>query len=181
MYKPVQSTTEFQQFNHLLLQSWLEKGFDAEIAEGDTDCFLFSLDDQNWCGTLEIKPFELSTYAQLFDIDHEILGALKIDKMMEIDKLSILQQKRNSGILEEILYVSAKHTSLHQCSHVVALIEPKFFRAIRTFYKLPAVQFGPKFLYKGDMVVPMIIDAKEAKRKFEEQGWYTESEVLQHT
>lgn len=182
MFKKVKTSQELTLFNQILMTNWLEKGYDLEIADGSTELFLFSEDGVNWCATLEIKSFEIEFYRELqFGLQEDRLPKKKDHHpLLEIDKFSILKKNRGSlTILSEIMGLVISYGLQRHAAGIVALIEPRFYRAISSrLFKLPTLELAKPFMYKGDMVQPMVIP-NTGKDTFEALKWY-KSFQLQH-
>lgn len=158
-----------KRFNRVWGKSWVEEGYELEFSNGEGVLqYLFTNELGVDAGSLELKlnPNEIMDEFNFLNFVPE--GS----KLMEVDKLSILKEERGEGILDEILTTIVMAAEEHQVDYCIALIEPVFYRALRAFYKLPVQKAGKMFFYKGDDVVPMVIDAKKMIVIKEQFEWF---------
>ena len=87
-------------------------------------------------------------------------------QVIEIDKLSILKSYRGTAILPQLLFFMGTYAlKRHRC-YFVALCEPNLFIALKREYHVPVEEIGTPFFYKGDNVIPILIDIKKAETQF---------------
>jgi hypothetical protein len=157
MYKSVDTFEKRQAFNQIWMECWKEKGYELEFEEGnDALQFLFMFKGK-YVGTLELKHFQsqMNDIFPFFKVKHIQRNA---NSVLVIDKLSILKEYRGEKILGNMLILIAEKGNELKVKNFIALIEPKFYIALRRFYKAPIVRLGEQFWYKGDYVVPISFD-----------------------
>ncbi|WP_099354741.1 GNAT family N-acetyltransferase [Fredinandcohnia onubensis] len=160
MYEIVDSENKLKEFNRIWMECWKEKGYEIEPVRGEK--FLFK-NDKVYVGTMELTPIHN-------DFPFKEHPSVK-GKVFEIDKLAILPEHRRSKILANILSTIYQFGIENEVTCFVALIEPKLFKALKVFYKLPVYQLGEKFWYKGDEVVPFAILPEDVLNE-ENYPWY---------
>ncbi|GAB6552691.1 hypothetical protein bcgnr5378_05880 [Bacillus cereus] len=168
MYTKVQTEQEKVIFNGIWEECWNEKGFGLEYFQG-TDQFIFWKDGQA-VGCVEIKKYSLKNEAFPFSGCEQLKG--KFDTVMEVDKLSILKEFRGKGMLEDIMYFLSEYMKEKELTYFTALLEPRLYLTLKR--SLLVEQVGEKLHYKGDDVVPSIINVHKAIQKLEEKKWYKE-------
>ena len=159
MYKQVKTIEERKQFNSIWERVWKEKGYEFEYFE-DAQQFMFQNQQGIFTGSIEIKPY--SSYIEtLYPFSHHIDISEFTHNIREIDKVSILKESRKKSGLDSMILFLRDYAHLHGVKYYIALIEPSFYLALRMLYRLPFKKLSSKFYYKGDMVIPVIIDAEE--------------------
>ena len=164
-------------FNEIWTSVWNEKGFELEFSH-ESDKFLFKNRHHEYAGTIEFKQLVASETWHIPVIrDHPFIEA-NIQDVVEIDKVAIKAgSRRKDKIIEQILTQIVNYSLSHDVKGIVALLEPKFYLALRMVYKVPITKIGNKFEYKGDLVVPALLDCLSAKDSLETFSWYTPENV----
>lgn len=161
MNKIVENSKELRIFNELVKGTWVDEGFDVEEATNESECVLF-YDKEGYYGTVEFKnPKKSDIYSSFhFDKVSEVTG-----KIIEIDKVSTLPNRRGLKGLKEILSYIGSKIEEDNIDYYIALIAPKFYFTLKRVYRFPIYRCGKRFEYKGDTVFPVYIDCKEAFKK----------------
>jgi hypothetical protein len=73
--------------------------------------------------------------------------------------------------LDRLLLAVSLYTELHNYPLCIGLIEPKLFIALQKFYRLPIEQVGRRMYYKGDDVIPFIIDVYSVNQNKNNFPW----------
>jgi hypothetical protein len=168
MHTTVSTTEQQQQFNQIWEQCWKEEGFEFEYSE-NAEQFLF-LQKESPVGCVEIKPYNPTIDATFpFSQAKSLKNAL--DKTYEIDKLSILKACRGKGMLEQILNFLVDFSIEKDVSYFVALMNPKLYWSLKVLYRLPIQKAGHSFHYKGDKVVPIILNVRQASKQLDRYTW----------
>lgn len=159
MYKRVQTDRDRIQFDEIWEQVWKEKGFNLEYSER-SDQFIFQNEQGTPTGSMEIKRYtpDIEIY---YPFSKHICISDFPNAIYEIDKVSILKESRRKRGLDSMILFLRDYTHLYGVKYFVALIEPSFYIAIRMLYRLPLQKLHDKFFYKGDMVIPILIDAED--------------------
>lgn len=186
MYKTVENELELAIFNGIWTTVWREKGFDLEFSELVLAQNIISTENGDYVGTAEIKPYftdfrsEINKFAPFSE--HPCIIATS-DKIAEVDKIALLKTYRSKGehvanILSSIIYSATKL----KVNYVVTLLEPVFMRALKVTFKIPMERVGEKTFYKGDYVIPAIIDIGYMIKHIEKFSWYVKprKRVAQH-
>lgn len=171
MYTKVQTMQEQEVFNRIWEECWDEKGFEFEYFEG-TDQFVFWKDGQA-IACVELKKYNIKDEVFGFSECEHLKG--QFERVMEIDKLSILKEHRGMGMLEEIIFFLMEYMKEKELSYFTTLLEPRLFITLKRMFRLPVEEVGKRFLYKGDIVVPTTIDVQEAIRRETKMKWYIET------
>jgi hypothetical protein len=172
MFKRVENEIELALFNFIWMTVWREKGFEFEFSPHPLERYMVVTPDGQYVGSAEFKPFTpgegridpIATFLR-----HPRIAADPL-RVAEIDKIAILKEFRGnyiSELLSALVYV-ARQRGLH---YYVSLLEPVFFRALRITYHVPMEKAGEKTFYKGDYVIPIIIDAKQVYSNPDKYEW----------
>lgn len=173
MFKVVETELELARFNSIWTTVWLEKGFELEFAEQVLERFIILSKDGNYVGTSEIKPYSIheSILNQSAPFaDHPKLRQAEEGTVAEIDKIAVLNQYRGHFIAD-LLAGSVLYGEDNKIRYYVAMMEPIFLRALRITFQVPFEKVGDKVFYKGDYVVPVIIDLEEMYNNKEQYSW----------
>ncbi|MEC0093339.1 hypothetical protein [Paenibacillus macquariensis] len=172
MFKRVESKFELDRFNHIWTTVWLEKGYDLDFTEEVLERFVIVTEEGEHIGTSEITPYSIheSEINQIAPFaDHPKLiqaeGAVAI-----IDKMAVLKHYRGHFIAD-LLSAAVLFGEENKLKYYVALMEPVFQRALRITFHVPIEKVGGKVYYKGDYVVPVIIDVEEVYNNKEQYPW----------
>src|SRR5690606_32711051 len=74
-----------------------------------------------------------------------------------IDKFAILPEYRGK-IVQELIWSGIQVARERGIRYFVSLLDPIFHRALRFTYRAPITIVGSKTYYKGDYVLPSVID-----------------------
>lgn len=163
----VANTTELKQaFNAIWETCWEEKGFEFE-ENPHADYFVYEEAGVK-CGAFQLCDLtNLPLEADSVYLTHPTVKENR-NQVVEIDKLSILKTYRGTAILPQLLVFMATYATKRNKRYFVALCEPTLFIALRRMYNVPVEKLGKPFFYKGDNVVPILIDIAQAKNQFKE-------------
>ena len=115
-------------------------------------------------GTIEFIPYypgnpestvEGSGRYQFSELDEIKLNPGRI---WEIDKLCIHQDYQNQGYLNVFMHIFYDHASKYRPKYYIALIEKKFYRALRISYGLSVEQIGDPFIGPNNSLLPVIFN-----------------------
>lgn len=172
MFKRVENEIELAMFNFIWMTVWREKGFEFEFSPQPLDRYVVATPDGQYIGSAEFKPYtpgegQINSIASFHR--HPCIAADPL-KVAEIDKIAILKEFRGSYISELLssLVYFARQRGIH---YYVSLLEPVFYRALRITFHVPMVKAGEKSFYKGDYVIPIIIDAKQVYTNPDKYEW----------
>lgn len=173
MYVKVDSLALLNQFNHIWMQCWIEKGYGLEAQAETADRFLITDQAERKIGTVELKPYSLNSSNDINSVFpfHQI--DLLMDKphaALEVDKVAILKEHRGAN-LSRLLSLITNYSEFHQIQYCVALLEHSFYRALRIVYKVPMKQLGERVYYKGDYVIPTLIYPQKIIQNKEKHSW----------
>lgn len=172
MYTVVSSTAQLAHYNRIWSEVWKEKGFELEVENEVMDKLLVSNEHDEFIGTFEVKPYqpdkvELREVAT-FHLQPELISS--IEKVAEVDKVALLPEHRGNNI-SRLLSAMVYYADRHLLDYYVCLLEPVFARALRISFKVPMRKIGGRTPYKGDDVVPTIIDVGRIRRNKHEYPW----------
>ncbi|REK52978.1 MAG: hypothetical protein C6W55_14595 [Thermobacillus sp.] len=80
--------------------------------------------------------------------------------MAEIDKYAALPEHRGKYV-DDLVAAAVLVAREHGIRWFVTLLEPLFCRAIKILYHPPMTPLGPKTFYKGDDVIPVVMDVRD--------------------
>jgi hypothetical protein len=172
LFSQVNSENDKKKFNAIWEEVCKEKGFECEPTSSRSDLFLI-YSDKIAIGTVELVPYENNK-----NIADSVFPFYSIDvvkdhpsKIFEIDKVAILKKYRGSNI-SKIFSIIYTYALENRCTHGIMLLEPIFYRALRIFYRIPIKRVTKeKIFYKGDYVVPSIIDFIRIKKNISDFNW----------
>lgn len=171
MLKRVETELDLAYYNFIWMTAWREKGYEFEFADRVLDRFVVLTPDRQYVGTAEFKPFrpDGGAFESVADIGKMPVLAADRHKVAEIDKFALLPEYRGKYVNELVASVVlvAKERGIR---YFVSLLEPLFYRALRISFRAPMTVLGPKTYYKGDYVLPVVIDAQEAVERPERFG-----------
>ncbi|MGG0545236.1 hypothetical protein ABEY63_25520 [Priestia aryabhattai] len=156
-YKKVNTNEEKEMFNGVWQTCWAEKGFEFEYFNTPYQYLFFKKNNPAACVELkELKQGLTSYYASCKE--------LKGKNVVEIDKLSILNEYRSGNILLKIFSFLYEFAEAREVDYYVSIIEPNLYSSLmeRGF---PFNQVDEPFYYKGDYVVPVVLDVQKALGK----------------
>jgi hypothetical protein len=174
MFKRVSNELELAKFHSIWTTVWLEKGFELEFAEQVLERIVIVTEDGEYVGTSEIKPY--SIHESMINesapfADHPKLIQAE-GAVAEIDKMAVLKQFRGHFIAD-LLSAVVHYGEKNGLRYYVALLEPVFLRALRITFQVPYEKIGGIVYYKGDHVVPVIIDIEKVCNNKERYAWIT--------
>lgn len=161
LYEKVTTSEQLAVFNLIWITVWREKGFDLEYTPDPVDRYLI-LDGDLPVGTIEFRPLMASDLVDSVGTLYGFTQKLpQQGKLVVIDKVAILKPYRgtqNIGKIFTLIYVYIKE---NQVDYFFGLIEPLFARLLRIIGKNVFRNLGEKFFYKGDYVLPILVDSQE--------------------
>lgn len=178
MIQKVSNAEEINIFNQIWMYCWHEKGYEIQFSEKTLGRFIVSDSDNNFVGTVEFKSYCHSDIEENFAFSRFDYIKTNKNNTVELDKLSILPEKRGKNVLSELLTLITDFAFENKVRYYIALIEPKLFLTLKRFYKVPVMKLGPSFYYKGDDVVPMCLDAEIVYNEKEKYKWYIPTSTL---
>lgn len=173
MFKKVKTKHDAALFNKALSVSWAEKGFTGNLVNGSTDLYMFGKTKDKWVATLEIKPFRANVYTDTFPL-YGFNFMKSGDSILEIDNVSILEEYRKTGLLDEVLTVLMDHSFDRGVKYNFAMIEATFCAALIRTYYIPLERLGPAMVLPGDKspVIPVVLNMEEARNRIPSYVWY---------
>lgn len=174
MFKRVENKLELDKFNSIWTSVWMEKGYELEFSEQVLERFVIVSTDRSYVGTCEIKPY--SIHESMINESASFAEHPKLiqaeGSVAEIDKMAVLEEYRGLFIAD-LLSAVVHYGEENQLRYYVALLEPVFLRALRITFKVPYEKIGSKVYYKGDYVVPVILDLEKVYKNKEQYSWIT--------
>jgi len=176
MYKSVENEVELALFNGVWTTVWREKGYELEFCDDAIERNIVFTEQDEVIGTSELKPY----YADARSVINEVADfathpwVLQANGYVgESDKIALLSSFRGKGsYTDEVLSSICASAAKHGITCMVSLLEPVFMRALRIVYKVPMQQLGKKMFYKGDYVVPAVMDVGYINGHTEQFPWY---------
>lgn len=129
-------------------------------------------------GTVEFIPYYLNNPETTVEgpgkFDFFKLEEIKSNtgRIWEIDKLCIHKDHQKQGFLNVFMHVFLDHARNHQPKYYIALIEKKFYRALRISYGFAIEQKGDPIIGPGTSLIPVMFDMEklmEDKEKVKEE------------
>lgn len=162
MLKRVTTEQDLAYYNFIWMTTWREKGYDFEFSPVVLERWLVLTPGGEPVGTAEFKPFlpGSSAFETVADIGRMPELVENRRQVAEIDKYAVLPEHRGKYVddLAAAAFLVARE---HGIRWFVSLLEPKFCRALRILYHPPMTVLGPRTFYKGDDVIPVVIDMKD--------------------
>jgi hypothetical protein len=162
MLKRVTTEQDLAYYNFIWMTAWREKGYDFEFSPVVLERWLVTTPEGQPVGTAEFKPFHpgISSFESVAEVER--MPELVQDRRLvaEIDKYAVLPEHRGKYV-DDLVAAAVLVARKHGIRWFVTLLEPVFCRAIKILYHPPMIQLGPKTFYKGDDVIPIVIDVKD--------------------
>ncbi|MDR0269287.1 hypothetical protein [Paenibacillus sp.] len=175
MFKRVENELELAMFNGIWTTVWLEKGFELEFSKQVLERYVVVTNEGHYVGTTEIKPYSSESPINemaAFDKHPKIIQAE--GAVAEIDKMALLRTYRGHCI-SDLLSAMVEFGEENKLKYFVALLEPVFHRALRISFQVPLEKISNKIFYKGDYVIPTIVDAEKVYTHKDQYPWLTPS------
>ncbi|WP_102692234.1 hypothetical protein [Rummeliibacillus pycnus] len=173
MYIKVDSVALLNDYNQIWMECWLEKGYGLENDKIPADRYIITDTQNHKVGSIEFKPYSLDITNNI----NKVYPFYKIESLknnpnsvVEVDKVAILKQYRGKN-LERLLTVFINYAESHNINYCVALLERVFYKALKNVYKIPIKAVGEKIYYKGDYVIPTIVNPREVYQNREKYSW----------
>ncbi|SFF31291.1 hypothetical protein SAMN04487969_1259 [Paenibacillus algorifonticola] len=177
MFKRVENELELAMFNGVWTTVWREKGFDLEFSAQALERIMIVTAEGHYVGTAEIKPYSAASTineAGFFQEHSELIRAQ--GEIAEIDKIALLKPYRGQQYISELLSSLVYTAEERQIKYFVSLLEPVFLRALRVTFKVPLEKLGEKEFYKGDYVVPVVINVEQIYSNKQKYAWLSYSQ-----
>ena len=172
VFKEVITEKDFDEFYETLTPSWIEKGYTMECILGAVTRYVILDDEGTTIGTTEMIPYEpqvSSDIDKFYPFEKEGIVADNIQKVIEIESISILPDYRKKGNVERIAYTILEHCRKNNFEYGIGLMNPLFYLAIRGTYKIPIKNFH-KTNRKGKYY-PIIIAIKKVYDNIDDYSW----------
>ncbi|OUM96049.1 MAG: hypothetical protein A9Z00_06805 [Thermobacillus sp. ZCTH02-B1] len=163
MLKRVETEQDLAYYHFIWMTAWREKGYEFEFSPVVLERWLVLTPEGQPVGTAEYKPFlpGSSAFETVADIGRMPELAEKRRLVAEIDKFALLPEHRGRHYVDDLAASVVLTARKHGIRWFVSLLEPKFCRAIRFLFHPPMTVLGPRTFYKGDDVIPVVIDVKD--------------------
>ncbi|RXJ02804.1 hypothetical protein DS745_05705 [Anaerobacillus alkaliphilus] len=176
MYVKVETIADFNIFNQIWMDCWLEKGYMLEPSlEEKSDRFILRDVEKRSIGTIEFKPYYTTFENNINNVYpfHKLQHIASNPKqVVEIDKVAILREYRGKN-LERLISLYVSYTEFHKIEYCVGLVERLFYKALRNVYKVPLEAVGEQTYYKGDHVIPAVLYPSLIYKKKVNYPWLT--------
>ncbi|PYE48598.1 GNAT family N-acetyltransferase [Paenibacillus barcinonensis] len=171
MFKSVENELEFAMFNGIWTTVWTEKGFELEFSEEFLERYVVVTEEGHYVGSIEIKPYTTeSLINEIGPFPQHPLMQEETGRVAEIDKLAILSSFRGRYVAD-LLSAIVHYAEQKQISYYVMLLEPVLMRALRISYHVPIEKVAGRVFYKGEDVIPSIVNAREVYTHKERYPW----------
>nr|WP_280521476.1 hypothetical protein [Paenibacillus mangrovi] len=160
-------------FNGIWTTVWLEKGFELEFSRQILERYVVVTDEGHYVGTTEIKPYSSESpinEVAAFDRHPKVINAVGV--VAEIDKMALLRTYRGN-FLSDLLSALVEFGEKNKLKYFVALLEPVLLRALRISFQVPLEKVANKIFYKGDYVIPTIVNVEEVYTHKDDYPWLT--------
>jgi hypothetical protein len=173
MFQKVTSRTDLEIFNKIWKTSFSQKKYELEEYEWDSKRFLVENQFGEKKGTVELIPYTMdkkkSTIEDMFEFSSlEMTKKTSLQHIYEIDKLSVSEEGRKEGTLENILQFLIEFAIENNVFYYYALINPLLFRAIKISYGFPVEKAGKIIKTESYPIQPMYINMKKT---LQTQNW----------
>jgi len=164
MLRRVVTEQDLAYYHFIWMTAWKEKGYEFEFSSAVLERWLVVTPEGEPVGTAEFRPFlpGASAFEAIADIGRMPELVRNRLQVAEIDKYAILPEHRGKYV-DDLVAAAVLVARKHGIRWFVTLLEPMFCRAIRILYHPPMTQLGPKTFYKGDDVIPVVIDVQDVK------------------
>ncbi|WP_028547242.1 hypothetical protein [Paenibacillus taiwanensis] len=171
MYIYVRNSVEASMFQSIWRTVWKEKGFELESDQEVLHQMLITNEQGHCVGTIEYKPYHLTNNPihRVADFQDQPEMALPA-RVVEIDKVALLREHRGPNIAR-LISAMLHYADKHDKDYFVCLLEPVFARALRVSFQIPMRQISDRVAYKGDDVIPTIIDVGKVRRNKHLYSW----------
>jgi hypothetical protein len=165
-----------KKFDEIWTSVYLKSNYELEPFNGDEVIrYLVKHREQElYVASIEVV-FNYAKNGQDYDylFAFSSLGEIKSDleHTVIIQKVAILQEYQNQGYLEVLLYTLSLLKEEHNLRFGIAFIEPNLYLALKMLYRISVKRCGKKFLYKGDEVIPVLIDIRDTYNRTDELSW----------
>lgn len=151
---------QLEEFNRIWIECWKEKGYELEFTL-DSDKIIILDEEEQGIGTVEFIKYRVGQNAceEVYPFHDLIEVKTNIDRVVEIDKIALTKTFRGQNI-DKVLYIISKYTKENNLRYGIGLMEPVFYKAMKMFYKIPITKLSKKVFYKGDWVIPVLIDCE---------------------
>ncbi|WP_434752642.1 GNAT family N-acetyltransferase [Paenibacillus amylolyticus] len=176
MFKRVENELELAMFNGIWTTVWNEKGFEFEFSEAFLERYVVVTEEGQYVGSIEIKPYAEESLINKIGpfLEHPLIQR-ELGHMAEIDKLAILSTFRGRYVTD-LLSAIVHYAEMNQISYYAMLLEPVLMRALRISYHVPIQKVAGRVFYKGEDVIPSIVNAREVYTHKERYTWLVNPE-----
>lgn len=166
-----ENQNQLDTFNHIWIECWNEKGYELEFNQ-NSDKFIILDENGKVIGTTEFIKYEIGKNFCEDIYPFKDLQQIKNNhnRVIEIDKIALTKKFRGKNV-QEILYTIYKYAQENNIQFAIGLMEPIFYKAMKLFYKMPITKLSRKKFYKGDWVIPVIIDCEYVLNNSQEYKW----------
>ena len=175
IYKVISSREDYELFYEILIPSWLEMNYTLECILGDVTRYLIYNQENQPVGTLEMIPyipFKSSDIDNYFPFNEEKEIKDNIDRIVELDNVSIDPKYRKQKNIDRIGYTLVEYSRIHHIKYGIGLMNPMLYLALRNTYKLPVRKLGKKITKDESLsVYPVICDIEYIYTHLEEFPW----------
>ena len=181
MFKVVENEVELAQFNGVWTTVWHECGYELEFGDHVLDKNIILTENKEVIGSNEIKCYypDSRSYINTLAAFAQHPWVVQAEgKVGECDKVALLKNYRGKGMyIHDILKSICASALKHDLQYIVSLLEPVFMKALKRLFRVPMQQVGDPFFYKGDYVVPVVMDVGFVITHKEQFTWYIENAV----
>jgi len=177
LFKRVEGELELAMFNGIWTTVWTEKGFELEFSEEVLERYVVITEEGHYVGTTEVKPYsEESSINEIGSFHKHPMIAEDMGKVAEIDKMAVLSTFRGQYVAE-LLSSIVHYAEMNGLTYYVMLLEPTLMRALRISYHVPIKKISGRVFYKGEDVIPSIVDVREVYMHKERYSWILHAET----
>ncbi|QAY68286.1 hypothetical protein [Paenibacillus protaetiae] len=159
------------EFDRIWTTVWTEKGYELEYSQHALDRFVAVTPEGDIVGTSEIKPYHSTgsiNEIAPFAVHPKVRS--NPGKVAEFDKMAVLKEHRGKPLVD-LLSSAVYCAEQHGLRYYVSLLEPVLYRAFRISFHIPMEKIGEKTFYKGDYVIPTILDVEQVYRNKKRFDW----------
>lgn len=175
MYKQVETTEELELFNQIYQAGFREKNY--EIDYGNSGDFINLLVENkfgDFGGTIQFAPYNpeidnsLLDFPKLF-LEFEMIRNSDLSRVLEIDKVTVLESDRKNGTLDNIIETIYQYTKNHNILYLVGEMNPVFYRALKIVYGITGIKASKLTRSRNSRysVQPVILDLNSVWKEYE--------------
>jgi hypothetical protein len=182
LYKKVKTKEELEIFDSIWIPAWKEKGFDLECLLGHVDRYLIHNSDNEYIGSVSFRPYNFdSTIDDVYPFHQNNIVKQNIGHIIEIDNLAILKEYREVKNLAKVVVTLVEYAKVHEFNYYIATADYAFYKAVHKFYPTSLYPLHKRINYRGNNLVPIIIDIQHTIANIDKYKWLHDFYLLENS